>query len=193
MIENGILAAAAFVLLGAAYSDLKQFKIPNLMPALLLALYGCYVAIVGLSAFSWWHAAHFAIALIVGMALFAMKWFGGGDAKLYAAVALWFPLQKGPLLLLYVGMAGLVLAIMFMHTCWSDRLLAVASPWTVDEDECRGFGQSMPAFAVKADFQAKLKCTHSTSSPFIGGSDRPDFASQPPYWVIVGCRSVSIV
>ncbi|MBP6380247.1 prepilin peptidase [Sphingorhabdus sp.] len=116
MIENGILAAAAFVLLGAAYSDLKQFKIPNLMPALLLALYGCYVAIVGLSAFSWWHAAHFAIALIVGMALFAMKWFGGGDAKLYAAVALWFPLQKGPFLLFYVGMAGLVLAIMFMLT-----------------------------------------------------------------------------
>jgi prepilin peptidase CpaA len=116
MIENGILAAAAFVLLGAAYSDLKQFKIPNLMPALLLTLYGCYVAIVGLSAFSWWHAAHFAIALIVGMALFAMKWFGGGDAKLYAAVALWFPLQKGPFLLFYVGMAGLVLAIMFMLT-----------------------------------------------------------------------------
>ncbi len=35
MIENGILAAAAFVLIGAAYSDLKQFKIPNLMPVLL--------------------------------------------------------------------------------------------------------------------------------------------------------------
>ena len=50
------------------------------------------------------------------MALFAMKWFGGGDAKLYAAVALWFPLQKGPFLLFYVGMAGLVLAIMFMLT-----------------------------------------------------------------------------
>lgn len=116
MIENGILAAAAFVLFGAAYSDLKQFKIPNLMPALLLALYACYVAIVGLSAISWWHAAHFAIALIVGMALFAMKWFGGGDAKLYAAVAIWFPLQKGHFLLFYVGLAGFVLAILFILT-----------------------------------------------------------------------------
>lgn len=116
MIENGILAAAAFVLIGAAYSDLKQFKIPNLMPVLLLALYACYVAIVGLSAFSWWHAAHFAIALIIGMALFAMKWFGGGDAKLYAAVTLWFPLQKAPFLLFYVGLAGLGLAILFVLT-----------------------------------------------------------------------------
>jgi prepilin peptidase CpaA len=116
MIEYGILAAAAFVLLGAAYSDLKQFKIPNLMPVLLLALYACYVAIVGLSAFNWWHVAHFAIALIVGMALFAMKWFGGGDAKLYAAVALWFPLQMGHLLLFYVGTAGLILAILFILT-----------------------------------------------------------------------------
>ena len=116
MIEYGILAAAVFVLLGAAYSDLKQFKIPNLMPVLLLALYGSYVATVGLSAFSLWHLAHFAIALIVGMALFAMKWFGGGDAKLYAAVALWFPLQQGHMLLLMVGMAGLVLAILFILT-----------------------------------------------------------------------------
>lgn len=116
MIEYGILAAAVFVLLGAAYSDLKQFKIPNLMPVLLIALYGCHVAIVGLSAFSWWHVAHFAIALIVGMGLFAMKWFGGGDAKLYAAVALWFPLQQGHKLLFMVGIAGLVLAILFILT-----------------------------------------------------------------------------
>lgn len=116
MIEIGILAAAAFVLLGAAYSDLKQFKIPNLMPVLLMALYACYVAIVGMSAFSWWHAAHFAIALIIGMVLFAMKWFGGGDAKLYAAVAIWFPLQKAHFLLFYVGIAGLVLAILFILT-----------------------------------------------------------------------------
>ena len=116
MIEYGILAAAAFVLLGAAYSDLKQFRIPNLMPGLILALYACYVAIVGATAFSWWHAAHFAMALIVGMVLFAMKWFGGGDAKLYAAVALWFPLQQGHKLLFMVGMAGLVLAILFILT-----------------------------------------------------------------------------
>lgn len=116
MIEYGILAAAAFVLLGAAYSDLKQFRIPNMMPGLLLVLYATYVAVVGATAFSWWHAAHFGVALIIGMFLFAIKWIGGGDAKLYATVALWFPLQQGHWLFFYVAMAGLVLALLYVLT-----------------------------------------------------------------------------
>lgn len=116
MIENGILAAAAFVLLGAAYSDLKQLRIPNMMPALLIVLYATYALVDGAQHFSWWHIAHFGVALLVGMGLFAAKWFGGGDAKLYAAAALWFPLQLGHLLLFYVGIAGAVLAILFILT-----------------------------------------------------------------------------
>lgn len=116
MIENGILAAAAFVLLGAAYSDFKQFRIPNMMPGLLLVLYATYVAVVGAAAFSWWHVAHFAIALAAGMLLFAIKWIGGGDAKLYATAALWFPLQSGHYLIFFVGLAGSVLAVLYLLT-----------------------------------------------------------------------------
>jgi prepilin peptidase CpaA len=116
VIEFGVLAAAAFVLLGAAYSDLKQFRIPNMMPALLLVLYATYVAVAGAGAFSWWHIAHFAIALAAGMVLFALKWIGGGDAKLYAAAALWFPLQSGHWLIFLVGIAGAVLAVLFIIT-----------------------------------------------------------------------------
>lgn len=116
MIEYGVLAAAAFVLLGAAYSDLRLFRIPNMMPALLLVLYATYLAVTEGANFSWWNFAHFGVALAVGMGLFAIKWIGGGDAKLYAAAALWFPLQVGHWLMFCVGISGGVLAILFILT-----------------------------------------------------------------------------
>ena len=48
------------------------------------------------------------------MLLFAMRWFGGGDAKLYAAIALWFDLSGGVVLIFSVGMAGLLLAVTYL-------------------------------------------------------------------------------
>jgi prepilin peptidase CpaA len=57
------------------------------------------------------HLLHFALALAAGMGLFALGWFGGGDAKLYAAAALWFALDRAVYLLLCVVIAGAVLAL----------------------------------------------------------------------------------
>lgn len=55
--------------------------------------------------------AHGALALVGGMILFAMRWVGGGDAKLYAALACWFPLRQAVPLLVSVGLCGLILLI----------------------------------------------------------------------------------
>ena len=45
------------------------------------------------------------------MALFAAGLFGGGDAKFYAGMAAYFPLSAGFSLLLYVAIAGGILAL----------------------------------------------------------------------------------
>lgn len=57
------------------------------------------------------HLAHFAIALGIGLALFAAGVWGGGDGKFYAAVAAWFPLGDFFNLVLSISMVGLVMLV----------------------------------------------------------------------------------
>lgn len=57
---------------------------------------------------------HFCLALAIGMALFSVKAIGGGDAKYYAALAAWFPLSDGVILIGAVSIAGLVLLMVWL-------------------------------------------------------------------------------
>jgi prepilin peptidase CpaA len=111
-----VLGVAALCLLGAAISDIRSFTISNWFPLALIALFIVHRLIAGFSGGDWWNVAHFGIALAVSMLLFGLKWIGGGDAKLYAAAALWFPLGQGPKLIFLTGIAGLVLAIVYFAT-----------------------------------------------------------------------------
>ncbi|TNE35042.1 MAG: peptidase A24 [Alphaproteobacteria bacterium] len=92
----------------AAFSDIKWRRLPNWLSLTVLA-YGFAWAFTqgGLPALGW-HGAHAAIALAVGIALFATGGFGGGDAKLYTGTAACFALQQGVALLLWVSLTGLV-------------------------------------------------------------------------------------
>ena len=91
----------------AALKDAVSFTIPNWISGLLvlafiptaLALHtpGGTVALCVLTA---------AVALVAGMAMFAMGWCGGGDAKLLAASALWLGWQGLPAFLVVTGLAG---------------------------------------------------------------------------------------
>lgn len=125
MMDLTLVAKAAFagILLLAAWSDARRFLIPNMYPLLLVGLSALALAtgfpFIGPA---WSHLAHFAIALVVGMALFHFRWFGGGDVKLYAAVALWFPLGAGWFLLMATGLGGAVIVILSMAV----RLLRLA-------------------------------------------------------------------
>ncbi len=64
------------------------------------------------------HLGHAVLALLVGMALFAAGMIGGGDAKFYAALAVWFPLAEGFRLLLLVALAGAVLTVGLWLFVW---------------------------------------------------------------------------
>src|SRR3546814_17067246 len=55
-----------------------------------------------------------AIALAAGMGLFAIGAWGGGDAKFYAGIAAFFPLDRGIELLVWVALLGGVMVIAWM-------------------------------------------------------------------------------
>jgi prepilin peptidase CpaA len=111
-----LIAVAIWVvtLAVAAISDLRAFRIPNLLPAIVIMLFVVMHGITGFSSSLWPNLLHFLLALGVGMLLFGRGWIGGGDAKLYAAVALWFNWGGAAALIFLTTLSGLILAIAFV-------------------------------------------------------------------------------
>jgi prepilin peptidase CpaA len=96
------------------------------------------------------HAAHAALALVAGAALFAIGIIGGGDAKFYAAVAAWFRLAEGLRLLVYVSLAGfgLILAWFLIR-----RLRGIPVQRRAQDDAGKfPYGVAIAAGAVLATF-----------------------------------------
>lgn len=82
LLPAGLIAAAGW--------DLTSYTIPNLIPVGLAAGFTAFAVIVGLhGAPLESHIFAGAGGLVLGFALFATGFAGGGDAKLFAAVCLW--------------------------------------------------------------------------------------------------------
>jgi len=84
----------ASCLIAAAGWDLATYTIPNSIQIALLASFVLFAFVSSMSAGVL--AAHFAAGfagLVIGFALFALGYVGGGDAKLFACSALWFGLS----------------------------------------------------------------------------------------------------
>ena len=105
------------ICLAGAWFDWRFRRLPNWL-SLVAALCGLAFAAASAGPGSplWSFLAHGAIALFGGMALFALGWVGGGDAKFYAGLACWFPLQWGLVLLMGVCLAGM-LELVVWFTC----------------------------------------------------------------------------
>ncbi|MNU53053.1 Type IV leader peptidase family protein [compost metagenome] len=131
-----LLGVMPVLVVVAGLHDLITMKIPNWLSGLLILgffpaalVLGLPLTVVGLSV-----GLAFA-ALCVGAAMFALRWLGGGDAKLLAAVTLWLGLQGALPFLLFTAMAGgglcLVLILARAHLqfytvngpAWVGRLL----------------------------------------------------------------------
>lgn len=92
----------------ASGTDLRSRRIPNWLCVLtLLSGLGFTLVAHGIGEVGG-HALHALAALLVGMALFAVRFIGGGDAKFYAGVAAWFNLSEAWRLFVFVSMWGLV-------------------------------------------------------------------------------------
>ena len=101
-------------LVAAAISDLRAFRIPNILSGILVLLFIIAQIIDSNAVIPWGNILHFGVALLVGMFLFSRGWIGGGDAKLYAATALWFATNAAIALLFFTTIAGGLLAILFI-------------------------------------------------------------------------------
>lgn len=124
----------AALLIGAA-NDIYEFKIPNWISIVLIAVYPATGLAVGASPHIMIEGALIgAAALAIGFALFTFKIVGGGDAKLLAATAPWLGLVSLGHFLFYTALAGLFLAIamgtfrklpvlpVYAHAPWLIRL-----------------------------------------------------------------------
>lgn len=124
------------LVIAAAYCDLMSFTIPNRISLALAAAFPPMALAVGLP----WTEFGIclgvgAAALVAGMGMFAMGWIGGGDAKLFAASALWLGFAGALPFLAWTAVAGGLLALgllgarkiapalPFRGPPWVDRLL----------------------------------------------------------------------
>jgi prepilin peptidase CpaA len=107
------LALTALVL-AAAIFDATRLRIPNQIPLLLIGLFALK-AMAGLGTGALMsHLRVFALVLVLGFLAFAAGLFGGGDAKLLAALGLWFGPAATADLVVITGIAGGVLAYLLL-------------------------------------------------------------------------------
>lgn len=106
-----LLVFPALVAFGASY-DLLTMTIPNRVSIALVALFMVAALVSGVSGHEFlMHVAAGLIVLLGGITLFAIGGFGGGDAKLLAAAALWIGFDHLVDFLAYVTIFGGALAV----------------------------------------------------------------------------------
>jgi prepilin peptidase CpaA len=116
----------------AAVKDATSFTIPNRLSIALAAVFPAAALAfrmpmgeIGL------HAAVGLAALVLGMAMFALRWIGGGDAKLFAAAALWLGWPAAGPFLLVTSLAGGALAVglVGLRSIWLRPLIVGGPAW----------------------------------------------------------------
>jgi prepilin peptidase CpaA len=99
----------------AAAMDLLTMKIPNRIPAVMVLAFFPLALLMGLGAWDILnHVAAGLGVLALGVLLFIPGWFGGGDAKLMAAIALWIGPENLLPYFVYAALTGGLLAMAFM-------------------------------------------------------------------------------
>jgi len=116
LVQAILLLPFPVMLAAAAALDVATYRIPN---ALSLALAATFAPValsgaVGGAGAVGVHLMVGVIALVLGVALFAARWIGGGDAKLIAAAALWLGWPGCAVFLLAMSLAGGLLAAVLL-------------------------------------------------------------------------------
>lgn len=98
----------------ASITDIMSFKIPNEVCAALFLLF-FPVALMVPAEIDW--LSHIGAAVLVfacGIVLYIFRWFGAGDVKLMAAVAVWAGFGHLLAFLFYVSLGGGVLGLVLL-------------------------------------------------------------------------------
>jgi prepilin peptidase CpaA len=114
MLELAVLTVLPGAVAFAAAMDLFTMRIPNRISVVMVLAFFPLALLAGLgTAEIVNHLAAGLLLLAVGVLLFIPGWFGGGDAKLMAAIGLWIGLDNLFPYILYVALAGGMIAAAF--------------------------------------------------------------------------------
>ena len=148
-----ILYTLPALMLAAAFSDVAHYTIPNGISLALVACFAIAAPLVGLS----WAATgiHVAVglgALLLGFGLFHARMMGGGDAKLFAAGALWFGLDGLATYILGIALAGGLLCLVILAYRAIPRPVASVAWLRALHDRANGipYGVAIAAGAIVA-------------------------------------------
>lgn len=128
----GFLGVLFALLIAAGLYDIKTFTIPHAFTFAVAGLFVIGALFIGLSPIEWgWHVLSAALAFIIAFALFVFGMMGGGDVKLFAALALWISPSGLLPLVFWVTMTGLVisLVILLIKTLQNKRDDAAKITW----------------------------------------------------------------
>lgn len=132
LLQTALLLVFPVLVVVGGLRDLSSYIIPNWISLALVAgflpaalVLGAPVGEIGL------HVGVGAAGLVIGMAMFALGWVGGGDAKLFAASALWLGWPAVASFLLYTGVAGggLALALLALRSAWVRPYVLSGPAW----------------------------------------------------------------
>jgi prepilin peptidase CpaA len=163
-----VLILPALVIV-AGLKDATTFTIPNWIsgaavlafaPAALAA--GADLGQMGV------HLGIGALALAVGMGMWAMRWIGGGDAKLFAASALWlgWPAIGPYLLVTALAGGGLSILILNLRASWARAFVPVGPRWV---ERLRQEGGDVP-YGVAIAIGALVAFPESTLMRILAGT-----------------------
>jgi prepilin peptidase CpaA len=151
-----LLSVFPVLIIVAALRDITSYTIPNWISLALICAFLPAALAVGLS----WpavglHLAVGVVALLLGMLLFALGWIGGGDAKLFAAGALWFgwPVSLSFALLTCVAGGLLAFSLLTLRSSPLQSLSAGGPAWLcrlVTRGESVPYGVAIAAGALLA-------------------------------------------
>jgi prepilin peptidase CpaA len=135
-----LLAILPTLAIIAGMKDLTSMTIPNWISGLLIISFFPTALISGLDAMTM--AAHVGVALLALFAcagMFALRWMGGGDAKLVAASCLWLGVSGSGMFLLWTGLVGGLFCLALLFARFYARPYVHAFPgWTVRLLEPKG-------------------------------------------------------
>jgi prepilin peptidase CpaA len=115
VLQHALLLTFPAIMAFAGSIDLLTMTIPNRVSLALVAIFPLAAGLIGLD----WaalasHLGAGALMLVIGIAMFARGWLGGGDAKLLAAAALWLGFEHLAGYLLLAAIAGGALALLIL-------------------------------------------------------------------------------
>ncbi len=155
-----ILSVFAASMLTTIYKDATTMTIPNWVSLLVLA--GFFVVLP----FVWQGWANFGehlgaggLMFAIGFVMFAFGWLGGGDAKLMAAISIWWTWPDLFLFVVYTTVAGGILAAFILLGRQFIPARILTSPWVyriVKDNTHMPYGLALAAGALATLPQSEI-------------------------------------